>query len=226
LGTELAHGLLKTHPNLQYFTEETKFHFYALRILSPLIQSIVLDIQVEGRENVPEHGALILAVNHVMFYDVVPVQIAIGKRPVFFMAKEEIFRFPLTNILFRALLAFPVQRGTGDAWAMDFAKQLLAKGQVVGIFPEGTRSYGRGLRRGKSGAARLAFDTGTPILPMAINGTQNLLTTFPRRTKVRIRIGTPLYPTPQEKVADLTDRLMLSIANMLPEEYHSRYISR
>jgi len=70
-----------------------------------------------------------------------------GRRPVFFMAKEELFKSPLTILLFRALLAFPVQRGTGDAWVMDFSRRLLAKGQVVGIFPEGTRSYGRALGR-------------------------------------------------------------------------------
>jgi len=90
---------------------------------------------------------------------------------------------------------------------------------VVGIFPEGTRSYGRALGRGKSGAARLALDSGAPILPMAIEGTQNLLKTFPRRTKVKISIGSLLFPNPEEKAADLTERLMVSIAGMLAEKY-------
>lgn len=220
---ELAHRLFRIRPNYSYNTDQTRFHYNIQRLFTPLITTFLLDMRVTGRDNIPQDGGFILAVNHVMFYDVVPVQIALGARPIFYMAKGELFSNPLTALLFRSLLAFPVQRGAGDATALDFARRLLERGQVVGIFPEGTRSHGRGLGRGKSGAARLALLTGAPILPVAIDGTQDLLRAFPRRTQVRISIAAPLFPLPQEKVTALTERAMRCIAEMLPEKYQGQY---
>ncbi len=218
--------MLNPHSDNRYPSEETRFHSCVQKVFTPIINNFILDVRVDGREHIPERGALILAVNHVMFYDVVPVQLAIPKRAVFFMAKEELFRNPLTSLLFRNLLAFPVQRGFGDVRAMDVARRLLDNGQVLGIFPEGTRSYGRGMGRGKSGAARLALDTGMPILPMALDGTQDFLKHFPRRTQIRVKIGSLLYPTPQERTSELTERIMLAIARMLPIQYQGHYTAR
>jgi len=112
--------------------------------------------------------------------------------------------------------AFPVYRGARDEWALDHARRLLQGGQAVGIFPEGTRSQGRGLKVARSGAARLALSANTPLLPVTIEGIQHLFTGFPRRTRVRVSICEPIHPDPGELPLALTDRLMYTLAQNLP----------
>ncbi len=193
------------------------------RLGEVLLPAVVMDLHVRGAENVPTQAACVLAVNHLTMYDVLPIQLALPTRPVFFMAKEELFRNPFTDLLFRSLLAFPVRRGGRDEWAMDFALQLLRNGQMVGIFPEGTRSYGHGLGRGKSGAARLALTAGCPILPMSLSGTHTLFKSVNRRAEINVSIGSALIPQAHEDVDDLTERTMQAIAAMLPDEIQGRY---
>ncbi len=120
-----------------------------------------MDLRVNGEENLPSIGPIILAANHLSEFDMFPMQFSIP-RPIFFMGKEELFRNPLLDLIIRNLGAFPVQRGARDEWAFQHALLVLEHDLVMGIYPEGTRSRGHGLLPAKTGAARLAIAAGCP----------------------------------------------------------------
>jgi len=181
-----------------------------------------MELDVSGLEHLPAQGAVILAANHVTNFDVFPVQFALP-RPIFFMAKANLFKFLPMDLLLRNLGAFPVNRGEKDAWAMRHAAQVLNHGQALGMFPEGTRSTGRGLAVAKTGTARLALEANCPILPVAITGSDQFFKRFARRARVRVVILPPLFPEPGENPLALTDRLMFTLAQGLPVEMRGVY---
>lgn len=185
----------------------------------------VLTIETEGLELIPESGAVILASNHLTNYDVFPLQLAIS-RPLFFMAKSELHKNPILDAVLRNLGVFPVYRGQRDQWAIRHAQKVLEYEQILAMFPEGTRSKGHGLRAGKTGAARMAIQMDCPIVPVAIDGTHQMFTTFPKRTRVRIVIGEPIYPKTNESTLGMTDRIMFTIAAMLPPALKGVYAKK
>jgi 1-acyl-sn-glycerol-3-phosphate acyltransferase len=183
---------------------------------------LLAERHVQGVENLPATGPAILIANHMTNFDVIPMQLGVP-RTIFFMGKEELFRNPALDWGFRQLGGFPVCRGAGDEWAMNHAKKVLQHGQVLGIFPEGTRSKGKGLARARSGAARLALACNVPIVPMGLHGTQYMFRNFPRRTPVWARLGAPIYPHPDETPQELTQRMMEALAALLPVESRGVY---
>jgi 1-acyl-sn-glycerol-3-phosphate acyltransferase len=144
-------------------------------------------------------------------------------RPVSFMAKAELFKFPLMDLLIRNLSAFPVNRGEKDEWAARHAAKVLAQGLPLGMFPEGRRSKGRGLAVAKTGTARLAIEAHCPILPVAVTGSDNFFKRFPRRGRVQITVLPVMMPDLGESPLALTDRLMFTLAQALPEEMRGVY---
>ncbi len=140
-------------------------------------------LEVRGIENAPDRDGLIVVANHVSNFDP-PVLGAALNRKVHYMAKEELF----DNFLLRRLMdtygAFPVKRGRGDMSAIKNSLQILRKGQVLGLFPEGTRSKSGKLRKAKLGTVLLAVKSEVPILPVGLIGTQNLFS-----NKVVVNIG-------------------------------------
>jgi len=153
---------------------------------------------------------------------VFPMQLALP-RPIFFMGKAELFKFSLIDILFRNFGAFPVYRGEKDAWALRHARKVLDHGQTLGMFPEGTRSKGRGLGVAKTGTARLAIEASCPIVPMALVGADRFFARFPHRARVIVIFLSPLLPKPDETPLALTDRLMFVLASALPEDMRGVY---
>ncbi len=145
-----------------------------------------------GREHVPAEGPVIIAANHRSFLD--PFIIGtLSRRPVYFVAKVELFQRPVFGWILNALGAFPVQRGTGDAGAMDTARQILERGDCVVIFPEGTRVRPGALGKARRGVGRLALETGAAVVPVAIIGTESVRRGWRIRPhKVRVRCGRPL----------------------------------
>lgn len=144
---------------------------------------IVFSVKIEGKENIPETGYILVA-NHRSNFD--PLFVVSGIRAqVCFMAKAELFRIPLLGLLVRAVGAFPVERGKGDTGAIDWAIDLIRNGQVLGMFPEGTRSTSGVPLRPKSGAAIIAMKTGANLLPCAVCYGKRL----GLRTPVTIRYG-------------------------------------
>ena len=144
-------------------------------------------------------------------------------RPIFFMGKAELFKNSLMDLFLRNLSGFPVNRGEKDQWAMRHAAKVLAHGQTLGMFPEGTRSRGKGLKVAKTGSARLAIEANCPIAPMAIVGSDQFFRLFPHRTRVLVTLLPPLMPRPGETPLGLTDRLMFMLAQGLPEDMRGVY---
>jgi 1-acyl-sn-glycerol-3-phosphate acyltransferase len=178
-------------------------------------------MKVEGRENFPLDGSVILAANHVTNFDVFPMQFSVP-RAICFMGKSELFN-TLLDPLLRILCAFPVNRGEKDEWALRHARKVLAHGQPLGMFPEGKRSKGRGLSVAKTGTARLAIEMNCPIIPVIVIGTDKFFQRFPRRSSVTIRLLPPILPNPNDTPLSLTDRLMFTIATELPESMRGVY---
>jgi glycerol-3-phosphate dehydrogenase (NAD(P)+) len=156
-----------------------------------------------GREHIPSEGGVIVAANHRSFLD--PFVIGtMARRPMYYVAKKELFRNRLQSWILSALGAFPIDRGRGDRDAMSTARELLERGECVLIFPEGTRVRPGPLGHPKRGVGRLALETGVPVVPVAVFGTENIRRGWRIRPhKVRIRAGRALrfpqveQPSPQ-----------------------------
>ncbi len=165
-----------------------------------------------GREHIPQDGPVILAANHRSFLD--PFVIAtMARRPLYYVAKKELFSQRLAAWFLNNLGAFPIDRGNADADAMGTARAILERGDAVLIFPEGTRIRPGGLGSPRRGVGRLALETGAPVVPLAVIGTESIRRGWRIRPhKVRIRAGAPLRfpvvedPSPQLARA-VTDRI-------------------
>ncbi len=145
-----------------------------------------------GREHVPGSGPVLLAANHRSFLDPFVIG-ALTKRPVYYIAKRELFERRWQAWLLNGLGAFPVDRGAGDEHAMDTARAILERGDCVVIFPEGTRVRPGPLGRPHRGVGRLALQTGARVVPIAVMGTEDVRRGWRiRPRKVTLRCGPPL----------------------------------
>ena len=142
-----------------------------------------------GREHIPAEGPVIIAANHRSFLD--PFVIGtMARRPMYYVAKKELFRRRWLGWMLNALGAFPVDRGAGDADSIETAKAILARGGIVLMFPDGTRTRPGSLGKPKRGVGRLALETGAPVVPVAVIGTEAVRRGWRIRPhKVRIRAG-------------------------------------
>ena len=143
------------------------FYEIAIRAVN-LLWHFWFRLEINGRENEPQSGGYILASNHCSAIDPMIVCQGIRKHHIHFMAKAELFEIPVLKHVIRWLKAFPVSRGTGDTTAIETAMQVIRDGEVLGLFPEGTRSKDGNLLRFKSGLALIAQQTGAPVLPVTI----------------------------------------------------------
>ena len=165
-----------------------------------------------GREHIPAEGPVLLVCNHRSIID--PFLIGLcSRRPLYYVAKEEIFRNRLLGWFVSSLGAFPVRRGAADADTIETAKAILNRGEPVLIFPEGTRTRPGPLGKPKRGVGRLALETGATVVPVAMIGTERIRRGWRiRPVKVRVRIGAPLtFPRVDSATAQLaaavTDRV-------------------
>ena len=162
-------------------------------ILTPFFL-VYLRMERLGREHIPAEGPVILASNHRSFFD--PFVIGtMTRRPVYYVAKKELFTYNrLLSWLLNALGAFPVDRGAGDQDTIETAKAILGRGEIVLMFPEGTRTRPGALGKPKRGVGRLALETGAPVVPIAIIGTEDIRRGWRiRPRKVRLRAGRQLH---------------------------------
>jgi glycerol-3-phosphate dehydrogenase (NAD(P)+) len=160
---------------------------------------LYLRMQRIGREHLPRSGPLLLAANHRSFLDPFVIGTLV-RRPVYYMAKRELFQPRWQAWILNALGAFPVDRGAGDREAMTTAREILLRGDCVVIFPEGTRTRRGPLRAAHRGVGRLALETGAPVAPISVIGTEHVRRGWwIRPRKVRLRVGRPLrFPTSAE----------------------------
>ena len=187
-----------------------------------MFRALGLRITVTGAENVPATGGAVLASNHVSYLDFIFCGLAgvERRRLTRFMAKHEVFAHPVAGPLMRGMHHIPVDRSAG-AGSFAAAAHALRSGEVVGVFPEATISRSFTVKEIKSGAVRLAMDTGTPLVPVALWGGQRLFTKdLPRdfRTRGRpltIAVGEPIPAPAGEDPARLTAALRARMQELL-----------
>lgn len=197
---------------------------------------------VEGVENIPETGPAIIASNHLSFSDSVFLPLVL-KRKIVFVGKQEYFigrgvKGWFTRAFFEGVGTIPVDRTGGRAAqaALETAKRVLAEGKLFGIYPEGTRSPDGRLYRGKTGVARLALETGVPVIPALMMNTdevQPIGKVMPKVLRVRIRIGRPLDFSRYAGMAgdrfierSVTDEIMYEMMRISGREYVDQYAAK
>ena len=199
--------------------------YHALRYIAIIIFAVIARVRLNGIENVPTEGPFIIAANHLAWTDIplVPYNLT---RKVVYMAKEEYFNSRIAWLV-RFLGAFPVKRGEADRQALRAAEEQLKKGNILVIFPEGTRSRTRTMAKAHPGMGMIALRTGVPVVPVAITGSEYVFKRF--RPLVTISYGEPMILTPKgkkitrEDIDDATEQVMRKIASMQPPEYRGVY---
>jgi 1-acyl-sn-glycerol-3-phosphate acyltransferase len=216
--------------------------YRALKALLGALFKVVFRPKVEGRENFPAKGAVILASNHLSVFDSFVIPLVVP-RQVNFLAKEEYFigrsLFARVRASFmRTIGQIPVERGAARAGlaALDVATEVLQRGEVFGIYPEGTRSRDLRLGRGHTGVGQLALTTSAVVVPVALIGTDRIQPVgqrFPRPSPVTIRIGKPLNFARYDGMAAspairraVTDEIMYAIMELSGQEYVDTYHKR
>lgn len=206
-------------------------------VLTPILR-VSYRIRVDGKRNVPTSGPLILASNHRSFLDSIFLPLVLRRR-VTFVAKAEYFDSKKTAWFFRGVGQIPIRREGGSASerALASATEVLEKGGVFGIYPEGTRTRDGYTHRGHTGVARLALRTGATIVPVGLVGTDECQPTdrkLPRLFRtVQIRFGTPIRPDRYAHDAEgiaarqLTDEVMFEIVQLCGlYEYQDTYATK
>jgi len=210
----------------------TRSQKIVVTIIKPLYH-IFLSWEVRGRKNVPPSGPLIVVANHVHVIDGELLLFGVS-RWIIYIAKEQLFHYPILRPLLRWAGALVVYRqGTFNDTRklLEQVEQTLNKGSVIGIFPEGKRSHQGKLQAGKPGLALFASRMHIPILPVGISGTDKIhgISWLWKRPHIVINIGKPFYlPQPDGRLTKLqrealTDLMMKEIAALLPPEYQGVY---
>ena len=204
--------------------------YYIVKLIIRMILFLFTRYQVNGKENIPSQGPLLVVANHLNLADPPIVGVSLTRR-VRFMAKEELFRSRFSRYIITALGAFPVHRGRVDRAALRQAERILADGLALAMFPEATRSKNAQLQPVFPGSALIALRSGAPILPVGITGTEKIkgATSLLRRPQITVNIGRPFHlPSVNDKLsktelAELANFIMVRIAELLPTEYQGHY---
>jgi putative phosphoserine phosphatase / 1-acylglycerol-3-phosphate O-acyltransferase len=185
-----------------------------------------------GLEHIPDSGPVLLAANHRSYFDVVALGMVAARlrRPVRFMAKQEVFDAPVVGRLSQALGGIPVERGSGSSDPMRRATAALSAGEVLIVLPQGTIPRGEEffdpVLHGRTGTARLAAETGAPVIPIGLWGTEQVwprssklptMTTLQHPPRISIHVG-PAVPLGLDDAVEDTATLMAAIVDLLPDE--------
>ena len=206
--------------------------------LTPFLM-ILFRPKVKGLRHVPASGPLIIASNHLSFSDSIFMPLVVPRK-VTFLAKSEYFTSPgpkglLKKLTFIALGQVPVDRSGGrrSEAALITGLKVLAEGKCLGIYPEGTRSPDGRLYKGRTGIARLAIESGAPIIPVAMFNTEKIQptgTVVPKVMRVKMIFGEPMYfegdSTDLQYLRDVTDQIMSTIQEMSGQEYVDTYATK
>lgn len=217
--------------------------YYVLKyaVLGPLLR-LLFRPRIEGLDHIPAEGAAIVAGNHLSFSDhfLMPAML---KRRITFLAKAEYFTGPgikgkLTAAFFHSIGQIPVDRSGKEAGAAAIREGLgvLAEGELLGIYPEGTRSHDGRLYKGKVGVAVMAIRAGVPVVPCAMVGTFEIQPPgqkVPSIRRVTIRFGEPLdfsryagMDGQKAAIRAVTDEIMYAILNLSGQEYVDEYAAK
>jgi 1-acyl-sn-glycerol-3-phosphate acyltransferase len=195
--------------------------------------------KVKGLRHVPGSGPVIIASNHLSFSDSIFMPLVVPRK-VTFLAKSEYFTSPgpkglLKKLTFIALGQVPVDRSGGrrSEAALITGLKVLAEGKCLGIYPEGTRSPDGRLYKGRTGIARLAIESGAPVIPVAMFNTEKIQptgTVVPKVMRVEMIFGEPMYfegdSTDLQHLRDVTDKIMTTIQEISGQEYVDTYATK
>lgn len=207
-------------------------------LITPLAR-LVYRPRIEGREHVPAEGAVIFASNHLSFIDSIAIPVA-APRPVHFLAKSSYFEGTgfkgwLSKTFFESIGAIPVRRGAGQAAldSLDSLRGYLEDGHAVALYPEGTRSTDGRLYKGRTGVAFLALQTGAPVVPVGLIGTDKAMPVGAKmpttKERITVRFGTPLDLSPHGPATSgrarrqATDEIMAAIHALSGQELAGAY---
>jgi 1-acyl-sn-glycerol-3-phosphate acyltransferase len=194
--------------------DELTFYTFARSVVNAIFKPWYR-VETIGAENIPKEGGVLLCSNHIHNLDPIIVGIT-GKRPVYFMAKEEIFRVPVLGNIVRKCNAFPVKRGMSDREALRKGINILKDGHVLGLFPEGTRSKTGELGKGLAGAGFFALKTNCAVVPCAILGPYKNL------QKLKVVYGKPIQMdelrTSKASAETATELIMAEIHKLIKED--------
>jgi len=204
--------------------------YYVAKLIVRALFRLLTRWQIRGRENIPNQGRLLVVANHLHLVDP-PLLVVSLSRKVVFMAKKELFYSRVSGYLIRGLGAFSVHRGQLDRKALRQVHQILADGQALVIFPEGTRSKNAQLQPAFPGAALIASRSRIPILPVGITGTERIkgVVWMLHRPRITVNVGRPFYlpsvdsQLTRVELAELTNSIMEHIAELLPPQYRGNY---
>ncbi|WP_460364267.1 lysophospholipid acyltransferase family protein [Actinocorallia lasiicapitis] len=211
-----------------------------MRLVVPIAFRLLFRVRVEGRENIPASGPLVVASNHLSFIDSYVIPITLLPLKVVFLAKAEYFdgkglKGRLSRWFFTSMGMIPVERGDGASamGALEQSARIVKEGKVFGIYPEGTRSLDGRLYRGRTGAGWVVLATGAPVLPVGLIGTPELQpvgSRFPKIGKpVTVRVGPVLefgqYTDlpPGKARREITDDVIAAIQKLTGQEYTGEY---
>jgi 1-acyl-sn-glycerol-3-phosphate acyltransferase len=205
------------------------------RIVRPFVTGIprlLWRVRVVGMEHVPKSGGFILAPSHRSMIDI-PLAAIVTKRRIRFMGKSSLFGVPVLGAVFTWLGGISVERDGTDRKAVRESVAMLTAGEVLCVYPEGTRQNGRKIQPLQPGAAYFALRSGAPIIPIGIAGAEEILReksdSIPRFGRVTIVVGPPLVPeartsgvVPRERVDALTATLSDALQAALDDAYELR----
>ncbi len=190
--------------------------YRGVRVIVNAVTRVLFRVELSGAENVPTQRPVIYAATHRSVLDT-PFMGSLVRDPARFVAKDALFRSRFGNWIFRKLGAIPVRREIGGLSALRSSLTALNAGESLVIFPEGTRKFGPTIAELQDGCAYLAVKTGTPIVPVGIGGSENVLprgAKLPRFTKVHVVVGPPIIPptgNPRETALTVTEELRVAL---------------
>jgi 1-acyl-sn-glycerol-3-phosphate acyltransferase len=202
--------------------------YWIVRNLVSVLSRLYFRASYEGLDNVPATGAFVLAPVHRSNLDFALMSV-LTKRHLRYMGKESLWKYPWFGRIIAAMGAYPVARGKADREALRRTIEVLAEGDGLVLFPEGTRRSGPVVEELYEGAAFVASRAGVPIVPVGIGGTERSMpkgAKFPRPVKVRVIVGPPLYPPPlpegrrhpsRKDIHELTHALQRELQRLLEQ---------
>jgi 1-acyl-sn-glycerol-3-phosphate acyltransferase len=199
----IGHAALKL-PVRKWYGMDTSILFSVVRTVAKPIIKALFSVDIRGLEHIPESGSAVLLSNHTSFLDSIILGV-FPKRNIWFMAKNSEFKGPLLTWALRKARAFPVRRYTIDVQAVRNAIRIVQQGHVLGIYPEGERTWDNTLLPFRQGTIRLVLALGKPIIPVGISGAYELMPRWEssiKQSHVKIRIGEPFsldhIPAPRQ----------------------------
>ncbi len=217
------------------------FYWFLKRVVAGPILRILFRPWVRGLDNLPPEGPAIIAGNHMHFMDSIFVPL-LAPRPVVYLAKKDYFtgrgiKGTVTRWFFKLNNQLPMDRGggSGSQASLEAGLKVLREGNSLGIYPEGTRSPDGKLYRGRTGIARLVLESGAPVIPVAIIGTDKIQPAgrlIPKFRRVGVVFGSPMdfsryegLPVDRFLLRSITDEIMYEIMRLSGQEYVDTYAS-